>query len=174
MFERIIVAHDEIALPMGVDPRVFYGVKENWETMRSLLCEMQLAILKAILAERGRCSPDALATVSEETAADTIYAIDRVAEATIVQWFAEHWPAEWPVEIVMEGLADDAVLTFPRGARIADTVFKCIIDPIDGTRGIMYDKRAAWILTGLAPQRGAANTLADVEVAVMTEIPTTR
>jgi len=147
---------------------------ENKETIRALICELQSAILKAILAERSRSTMEALAAISEETAADTIYAIDRVAEATIEQWFAAYWPAECSVEIVMEGLGDGAVLTFPADTPVADTVLKCIIDPIDGTRGIMYDKRAAWILVGVAPQRGAANTLADIEIAVMTEIPTTR
>ncbi len=147
---------------------------ENNETIRTLICELELAILKAILAERSLSTVETLAAVSEETAADTIYAIDRVAERTIIDWFTMNWPPECPVEIVMEGLEDGAVLTFPVDTPVTDTQLKCIIDPIDGTRGIMYDKRAAWILVGVAPQRGAATTLADIEVAVMTEIPTTR
>ena len=147
---------------------------EHQETIRELICEMEEAILQAILAERAACTTQALAAVSEETAADTIYAIDRVAEATIVDWFTAQWPAQWPIEIVMEGLEDGAELTFPAGTKVSETLLKCIIDPIDGTRGIMYDKRPAWILAGLAPQRGVANTLADIEVAVMTEIPTSR
>ncbi|MGZ0655812.1 inositol monophosphatase [Coraliomargarita sp. W4R53] len=147
---------------------------ENTETVRSLLCDLQQTILKAIIVERGQTTVEALAAVSEETAADTIYAIDRVAEDTITAWFTANWPSEWPIEIVMEGLEDGEVLTYPAGTDVRETKLKCIIDPIDGTRGIMYDKRAAWILAGVAPQRGAANTLADIEVAVMTEIPTTR
>jgi hypothetical protein len=46
-----------------------------------------------------------------------------------------------------------------------------IVDPIDGTRGLMYQKRAAWILTGVAPNRGAQTSLRDIELAVQTEIP---
>ena len=47
-----------------------------------------------------------------------------------------------------------------------------LVDPIDGTRGLMYQKRSAWILTGVAPLRpGIAPTLADIELAVQTEIP---
>lgn len=147
---------------------------QNQSKLRDLLCDLQLAILQAVIEERASCTTEALAAVSEETAADTIYAIDRVAEASIIDWFAAHWPEAWPVEIIMEGLEDGQPLTFPSGTPVAETQLKCIIDPIDGTRGIMYDKRAAWILMGLAPQRGAANTLADIEVAVMTELPTTR
>ena len=35
----------------------------------------------------------------------------------------------------------------------------------------MYQKRAAWILTGIAPNRGPQTTIADIELAVQTEIP---
>ena len=35
----------------------------------------------------------------------------------------------------------------------------------------MYQKRSAWILTGVAPERGEATSLADIELAVQTEIP---
>ena len=38
----------------------------------------------------------------------------------------------------------------------------------------MYDKRYAWILAGLASQCGNANSLLDIMVAAMTEIPTTK
>jgi hypothetical protein len=35
----------------------------------------------------------------------------------------------------------------------------------------MYQKRSGWILTGVAPNRGEETSLADVELAVQTEIP---
>jgi hypothetical protein len=35
----------------------------------------------------------------------------------------------------------------------------------------MYQKRSAWILTGVAPNRGPATGLPDIELAVQTEIP---
>lgn len=142
--------------------------------LRLALCELGCVMLKAIIKHRETASTEELSAITEETAADTIYAIDRIAEETLEAWFKENWPVNWPVEIVMEGLEDDATLTFPTGTPVSETKLKCIIDPIDGTREIMYDKRSAWILAGIAPQRGAENTLADIEVAVMTEIPTTR
>ena len=45
-----------------------------------------------------------------------------------------------------------------------------IVDPIDGTRGLMYQKRPGWVLTGVAAGPDA-RTLADIELAVQTEIP---
>lgn len=40
----------------------------------------------------------------------------------------------------------------------------------------MYDMRSAWVLTGLAKKRndGKPTTLDDIEMACMTEIPTTK
>jgi hypothetical protein len=38
----------------------------------------------------------------------------------------------------------------------------------------MYDKRSAWSLGGAAPNRGPATRLSDIEVAVMTELPTSK
>ncbi|MEN8790679.1 MAG: inositol monophosphatase, partial [Lentimonas sp.] len=138
------------------------------------LCELQLTVLKAIIDARSQVQPGALSAITEVTAADTIYTIDTIADQAIFKWFEDNWSVEWPVQIIMEGLDDAHTLCFPLGTKIEDTTLKCIIDPIDGTRGIMYDKRAAWILAAIAPQRGSNNTLSDIEVSVMTEIPTTR
>ena len=49
--------------------------------------------------------------------------------------------------------------------------------PIDGTRGIMYDKRPAWVLAGVAPCKEgglAAARLVDIQVAMQCEIPTSK
>ena len=116
-----------------------------------------------------------MARVATVTSADTIYAIDKVGETAVLSWFETNWPQRWPVELVMEGLEEKrCAVTFPRGTPVARTRFKCILDPIDGTRGLMYDKRPAWSLAALAPQRGAATNLNDIVVAVMTELPVTK
>ncbi len=72
----------------------------------------------------------------------------------------------------MEGLESET--TFPRGTPVERTEWKLILDPIDGTRCIMYDKRPAWSLAGLAPQRGVRTNLRDIVVAAMTELPTAK
>ena len=58
-----------------------------------------------------------------------------------------------------------------RPAQDADARWCIIVDPIDGTRGLMYQKRPAWILTAVGPNLGERTNLADIEVAVQTEIP---
>lgn len=140
------------------------------EDIRRLLCALQDHIRDTVLAARRRQARK-FSMVVAVTAADTIYHVDRIGEEAILEWFAKHWPATWPVEIVMEGLEGDAV-TFPRGTPPAKTALRCILDPIDGTRGLMYDKRSAWSLAAVARQRGKKTTLDDLVVAAMTEIPT--
>jgi len=36
---------------------------------------------------------------------------------------------------------------------------------------LMYQKRSGWILTGVAPNRGAETSLSDIQLAIQTEIP---
>lgn len=122
----------------------------------------------AARAKEGR----RFARVAAVTAEDTIFHIDKLSEEAILGWMAAHWPPAWPVELVMEGL--EAGTTFPRGTPVGKTAWKLILDPIDGTRCIMYDKRSAWALAGLAPQRGPRTDLRDIVVAAMTELPTAK
>ena len=141
---------------------------------RRLLCRLQDAIRASVRAGQRQGSRR-MSRVAAVTSADTIYAIDRISESTVLGWFGENWPKRWPVELVMEGLEDEAgAVTFPRGTPRAKTICKCIVDPIDGTRGLMYDKRSAWSLAALAPQRGSATNLSDIVVAAMTELPTSK
>lgn len=142
------------------------------EQLRVSLCNLQRFIRDAVIQSRDDAK--VMTEVAEETEADTIYGIDKVGEESLKWWFSNHWPQNEPVQLVMEGLSDQQLLTFPEGLTVEQTKWKCILDPIDGSRGFMYDKRPAWILSGIAPQKGNDTNLQDIEVAVMTEIPTSK
>jgi hypothetical protein len=144
------------------------------ERMRRLLCALQDYLRASVLAARDADPEHALAGVAEVTPADTIYKVDKVSEEAIQQWFGTHWPADLPVELVMEGAEEHGPLTFPDSTPPEQTSWKCILDPIDGTRNLMYDKRSAWALAGIARQKGDANSLRDIVVAAMTELPVSR
>jgi len=111
----------------------------------------------------------ALAAVDAEEASDTIYRIDRVSEEILIAGLREASRSE-PLCLVAEGIGG-GVQVLPEGASEADCQWRVLVDPIDGTRGIMYQKRSAWILTGVAPNRGSATRLRDIVLAVQTEIP---
>ena len=111
-----------------------------------------------------------LSRVATEAEGDTIYAIDRVAEHELVAEIGRTIATqEEPVLLVAEGLpaARSSCRKAPTERRARWVI---IVDPIDGTRGVMYQKRPAWILTGVARGPGPC-TLADIELAVQTEIP---
>src|SRR5262249_42857917 len=75
-----------------------------------------------------------------------------------------------PIALVAEGIPSGRLI-LPDNASAADVQWHVIVDPIDGTRGLMYQKRSGWILTGIAPNHGAATGLHHIEAAVQTEIP---
>jgi hypothetical protein len=119
------------------------------------------------------CENSSLEQMSEiayEAEDDTIYAIDKISEEILIEFFSKHIAPQTPIVLIAEGL-EQGKLILPSGAREEDCEWRIIIDPIDGTRGLMYQKRSGWILTGVAPNRGAATNLQDIEFAIQTEIP---
>ena len=137
------------------------GAERLLEPLLSLHDRVRAAVVDAC----ARQAADELAAVAaDETAGggDTIYAVDRVAEEVFLQGLGD-LAREEPVCVVAEGLPPDA----PGG----DGRWSLLVDPIDGTRGLMYQKRSAWILTGVAPNRGPATRLRDIVLAIQTEIP---
>ena len=122
----------------------------------ALLHELGDHLRAAVTGARGMD----MAAVAAETAADTIFAIDKVTDDALAAWFERRWT---DVEVVSEGLDEPLVLGRPR--------WTVIVDPIDGTRGLMYDKRAAWCLGAVAPHGGR---LGDIVAASMTELPTAK
>ena len=125
----------------------------------------------AVVIASEQAEIEQLAEISDdESEGDTIYAIDRVSEELLVQLFAEEVARKAPIVLIAEGI-EDGKLVLPVGTNERDAVWRVIVDPIDGTRGLMYQKRSAWVLTGVAPNRGDETNLQDIELAIQTEIP---
>jgi len=141
------------------------GAESLLEPILSLHERVRTAVVDAC----GRQTSEQLAAVAAEATGDTIYAVDRVGENAFLQGLAD-LAREQPLCVVGEGLPGDT-LVLPRGAREEDCRWRLLVDPIDGTRGLMYQKRSAWILTGVAPNRGPGTRLRDIVLAVQTEIP---
>src|SRR4029079_13936106 len=111
-----------------------------------------------------------LASVAREEEGGTIYAVDKVSEELLIEFFEREIAPHTPVVLIAEGL-EGGKIVLPRGSSEKDAHYRVIVDPIDGTRGIMYQKRSAWILTGVAPNKGPATDIGDIELAIQTEIP---
>jgi len=117
-----------------------------------------------------RSSTEQLSSVVADDQGDTIFAIDRVSEELLIDFFERKIASETPIVLIAEGVESGNVV-LPRGAKEVDARWRIIVDPVDGTRGLMYQKRSAWILTGVAPNLGEATNLGDIEFAIQTEIP---
>ena len=128
------------------------------------------AIRDEVVAACERQSIEEMSAVVGDDAGDTQFAVDRVSEAVLLAHF-EVVAQRWPCLLVAEGLGHDGRRVLPAGTREKDVEIVVIVDPIDGTRGLMVQKRPAWVLTGVAPYRGGGETLADIQLAVQTEIP---
>lgn len=148
------------------------------------LLELERRVRDSIFASRDPSAPSDQSDIAREPAldsdysGDTIYRIDEWGETTLLD-FCEQWARSsgWPFLLVAEGLPNDGRRAFPSGVDPAKAVFECIVDPIDGTRCLMYDKRSAWSLAAIAPSAallGHRPTLQDIVVAVQTELPTSR
>jgi hypothetical protein len=131
-----------------------------------------------VIAACEQAAIEDMASVDDDASeGDTIYAIDRVGESALVELFESEIAAIAPVILIGEGLpAGESALrgqiVLPRGAAESDAVWRIIVDPIDGTRELMYQKRSGWILTGVAPNLGDETGLQDIALALQTEIPT--
>ena len=115
-------------------------------------------------------SLETLAAIDREAEGDTIYFIDQVTEKLLLDFFAREIAPTSPLVLIAEGLPGGKI-TLPEGKTEQEAVWRIIVDPIDGTRGLMYQKRSAWILTGVAPNHGPETNLSDIELSVQTEIP---
>jgi hypothetical protein len=137
------------------------------------LRQLHRQIRRAVIAACEQSATDQLAGVAREQTGDTIYAVDRVSEELLIEFFEREIARHTPLVLIAEGL-DGGRTVLPRGATESDAAWRVIVDPIDGTREIMYQKRSAWILTGVAPNRGPDTSLADIQLAIQTEIPTVK
>jgi fructose-1,6-bisphosphatase/inositol monophosphatase family enzyme len=134
--------------------------------IRRLHHNIQSSVVEAcVRAEQGD-----LSRIDHDAEGDTIYAVDRISEELLVEFFEREIACRAPLVLIAEGI-EHGYLVLPRGSDERDAIWRVIVDPIDGTRELMYQKRSAWILTGVAPNRGPQTSLRDIELAVQTEIP---
>jgi fructose-1,6-bisphosphatase/inositol monophosphatase family enzyme len=148
---------------------------ENPQPIVDRLIEFQKDVRQIIAQSRKQTGLNA---IERSSSADTIYKIDAEVDP-VLEAFCQEWGRYEPIVVVAEGLVNEEgeeveSRVFPDGKKDSDAKWRVIFDPIDGTRGIMYDKRPAWALAGVAPNKGTKTRLRDIEVAVMTELPTSK
>jgi fructose-1,6-bisphosphatase/inositol monophosphatase family enzyme len=142
----------------------------NPELLLPPLKHLHETIRQTVVDACERMSLESVASIAREEEGDTIYAVDYLTEDLLIDFLAREIASTTPIVLIAEGLPGGK-LVLPRGTSEEIALWRIIVDPIDGTRGLMYQKRSAWILTGVAPNRGPDTNLSDIELAIQTEIP---
>ena len=138
------------------------------EALLNSVEEMHRQIRK-VARDSIKMQSEDIAAVTGSGNGDVSYGIDTRCERVIDGWFTKN-PPEGGAVVISEGLG---TRVYPAGLDERDARWRIIIDPLDGTRHIMYDNRSAWVLTGIAENRGRATNLGDICAAIQTEVPTT-
>jgi fructose-1,6-bisphosphatase/inositol monophosphatase family enzyme len=144
------------------------SVSEAWAgRLLSLGVAVQERLHQALAA-----GTEGLAAPVAQEGGDTIFAIDRCVEP-IIESHLQQWPAEFkPVTLIAEGLGESGKRRF--GREHVESRFRVLLDPIDGTRNLMYDKRSAWFIAAVAEDRGNNTCLKDAFAAVLVELPASK
>jgi hypothetical protein len=125
---------------------------------RPRLQRLQRAIRERLRISMREQDLEAIARPVRETEgddADTIFALDVAAEELLDE-LCNEWAREEAFVLVGEGVEPSGSRTYGEGAPTA----RLIVDPIDGTRGLMFDKRSAWCPPP-PPRSGRARTRPD-------------
>ena len=145
---------------------MFYEVTDFLAPIRQLHEQIREAVVLAC----EQSSLESMSAIAKDEAGDTIYEIDRISEEQLIRFFTDTIAQHTPIILIAEGLDNGGKMVLPMGTAEAEARWRIIVDPIDGTRGIMYQKRSPWILTGVAPNKGPDTHLGDIVLAVQTEI----
>jgi fructose-1,6-bisphosphatase/inositol monophosphatase family enzyme len=147
----------------------------NHELIKDTLAEIGKQVCEKVYHSLKTQSIEARSAVHKEGEDDTIYQIDKDVEDILVPMLEAKAQELGGMILLAEGIGEDAKgIVLPQGFSREKAAIRVIIDPIDGTRNIMYDKRSAFFLSAVAPNKGENTSLQDVEVAVMTELPNSR
>jgi len=132
------------------------------------------AVRKEIFRQRGAAG---LHVPVEIIGGDTIYEIDKRVEPIILEHATRWADGAGTIELVAEGLGESGREVFQGASgELPGQTWDVMIDPIDGTRNIMYDKRSAWFLATAAPGDPGNNPpmLSRCIASVMVELPTAK
>lgn len=145
------------------------------EQLIEMLVEAGKAVREKIYTALKSSNIERLSGVHAEKKEDTIYEIDREVEDVLLPILNKYAERAGGFIVLAEGIGDDeGGLIFPVNTNREKAKFRILIDPIDGTRGIMYDKRPAFFLAGIALNKGLSTSLSDIFISVMVELPTSR
>jgi hypothetical protein len=168
--DDVMDASDAMGASGAMDASDESVAQRRLEWLRVAAARLRERVIAGLRAE----SMERLAEVAGVRGGDLVYRLDEHAEEALLA-VCDEWGRDEPFLLIAEGLEGGKRL-FPAGATPERLAFTLIVDPVDGTRGLMYGKRSAWALFGVAPapRPGFWPSLADITLALQAELPTPR
>jgi hypothetical protein len=157
-----------------VKPGMSGGVMAFQHPCLSLLISLSTQARAIVARSLRELSVAELSRTTGYAGSDVIYAIDREVEEGLVAMLEAEAGALGGIVLVAEGIGENEISSYPQGRADAVCAWRLLVDPIDGTRGIMMDKRSAWFLAGVAANKGPGTRLRDIDCSIMAELPTSR
>jgi fructose-1,6-bisphosphatase/inositol monophosphatase family enzyme len=139
------------------------------EQLFETICNLHDEIRGRVVRACERQDMDTLTEKQRNRQGDSTYEVGTIGEELLVEYLQEFARKE-PLIFTAEGVTETSHV-LPEGTAPEDARWRVIVDPIDGTNSLAYQKRPGWILTAIAPNRGDDIRLKDVQWAVQTEIP---
>ncbi len=141
--------------------------------LATALGAVHTSLREAILQQCRAQSCDSLAqVVTSEGEGDETFAIDLAAEELLPDLLERALaPLGVSMLVLFEGQTAGPIV-IPRGSDPATAQFISLWDPLDGSRMLAYQLHSGWILTAIAPNRGAETLLSHAVIALQTEVPT--
>lgn len=160
-------------------PRTYVSeFAESWRAPLADLCARIRTDVRAFAdVARNRGEESALTDVASQGAGDVTYGIDVAAERALERWFEERARVA-PLSLLTEDAGWRHLGPGAHGVRELDGFDhggpRIVVDPIDGTRNLMFDVRSAWTVVGLAPPGAGAPRQRDITYGVVSELPDSR
>ena len=118
-----------------------------------------------------------LARVASMGVGDTTFGVDTAPEQIVAQW-AEAHARRGPLSILTEDTGWRHLGPAPGGFRELDSFDhggpRVVVDPVDGSRNLMFDLRSAWAAIASAPPGPLQPRLRDLTLGVVQELGTSR
>jgi len=110
---------------------------KNLQALLPAIRTLHERIRDAVVDSCERLASEELARIAREQEGDTIYAIDRVSEELIVDFFEREIAPQASLVLIAEGL-EGGQIVLPRGTSEESAFWRIIVDPIDGTVNFAY------------------------------------
>ena len=152
-----------------------------WTALEELASRVSADVRRQVEAAHHQGGATTLAGIAGQGAGDTTFVLDQGPEAAVQAW-AEEQATRGPLSVLTEDAGWRHLGPGPDGTPAELPGFDhggpcVVVDPVDGTRGLMFDLRAAWVAIAAVPPRpsGAGPPrLAEAALGLLLELPTSR